>query len=271
MKSRIIVAVIFTPLLFALLFFAPLAALMAFIALISAIGIYEILEPIKKRLGKISVVSSVITAAAVPVWVYFGQDRTEAVLWLIIFTTALFCSAMFTKKEKPGYLEISSAGFSALLIPFLLSSLLNISMMENGRYLVLLPFIAAFLSDAGAYFIGCSIGKHRLAPSVSPKKSVEGAIGGMVSAVVFMLVYGLILNKAAGMEVNYILFAAYGLLGSIAGQIGDLTFSYIKRRYGIKDFGNLLPGHGGILDRFDSIVFVAPITEVFLVWLPMIG
>ncbi len=271
MKSRIIVAVIFTPLLFALLFFAPPAALTAFIALISAIGIYEILAPVKKTLGNISVVSSVITAAAVPVWVYFGKDRTEAVFWLLFFTAVLFCVAMFTKNEKPDYPEISTAGFSAFMIPFLLSSLISISMMENGRYLVLLPFIAAFISDAGAYFIGCGIGKHRLAPSVSPKKSVEGSIGGMVSAIVFMLVYGLILSKAVGLEVNYFIFAAYGLLGSIAGQIGDLTFSYIKRRYGIKDFGNLLPGHGGILDRFDSIVFVAPITEVLLVWLPMIG
>jgi len=131
-------------------------------------------------------------------------------------------------------------------------------MQDNGKYLVLLPIISAFLTDSGAYFVGMFFGKHRGITKVSPNKSLEGYIGGIVAGAVFMLLYGVVLQKFVGLSVALPLMAVYGLFGSAVTELGDLSFSLIKRQYGVKDYGNLLPGHGGMLDRFDSMIFAAP-------------
>ena len=157
------------------------------------------------------------------------------------------------------------------MIPFFLSSFLRIRQMEHWQYLILLPLEAAFLSDAFALFAGMAFGKHKLAPELSPKKTVEGAVGGFAGAVVCTLVYGAVLQFGFQVPVNYLYLAVYGALGSAASELGDLAFSYIKREYGLKDFGNILPGHGGILDRFDSVIFCAPLMELLLHVLPAVG
>ena len=136
--------------------------------------------------------------------------------------------------------------------------------------LMLLPFVAAFLSDTGAYFIGCAWGKHKLAPIISPKKSIEGMLGGIVFAVLGMLLYSWILSLVTGLQANYLYAVIYGLLGALAGVFGDLCFSAIKRQTGIKDYGSIIPGHGGILDRFDSVILVAPLMELLLLVLPIL-
>ena len=112
-------------------------------------------------------------------------------------------------------------------------------------------------------------GKHKLAPTISPKKTVEGVVGGVIGAVVGMVLYCLILQIFFQFRVNYILAICYGVLGSFAGVFGDLCFSVIKRQKGIKDYGNLMPGHGGVLDRFDSMMIIGPLTEVLLLLLPV--
>jgi phosphatidate cytidylyltransferase len=147
------------------------------------------------------------------------------------------------------------------VMPVLISSIIKLGALENGRLYMLLPFIAAFLSDSGAYFVGIFLGKHKLCPSLSPKKTVEGSAAGFATAVIAMIVYGIIL-KALNYEINLAVMAVYGLLGSLACQLGDLSFSAIKRLCGVKDYGNLLPGHGGMLDRFDSMYWTAA-----MVWL----
>ena len=157
------------------------------------------------------------------------------------------------------------------VIPFLLGSLIRILVMSRiGRYMVLIPFIVAFGSDAGAYFAGRFFGQHKLAPVISQHKTIEGAIGGMLSSVVLMLIYCLVLQFAFGFQVRYGFAIIYGLLGSAVGIFGDLCFSVVKRQTGIKDYGNLIPGHGGILDRFDSMMTVGPLTEVLLLLLPVV-
>ena len=143
--------------------------------------------------------------------------------------------------------------------------------MWNGRYLIMVAFILAFTSDSGAYFVGRAFGKHKLAPVISPKKTVEGLIGGVLSAVLFMVVYAIILQFGFHFRVNYGWAIVYGILGSLASVLGDLTFSVIKRQTGIKDYGKLLPGHGGILDRFDSMVVVGPLTEAMILLMPLIS
>jgi phosphatidate cytidylyltransferase len=128
----------------------------------------------------------------------------------------------------------------------------------------------AFTSDTGAYFAGRFFGKHKLAPVVSPNKTVEGVIGGVVLTVLVMLLYCLLMQFGFRLKVNYLYAVIYGMAGAMAGVFGDLSFSAIKRQTGIKDYGNLIPGHGGILDRFDSMTLVAPLAEALLLLIPVV-
>ena len=159
---------------------------------------------------------------------------------------------------------------SGLLIPFLLSSLIRIACMDQGKLLLGIPFIMAFFSDTGAYFIGVLFGKHKMAPLVSPKKSWEGFFGGIAVAVLGMVLYGVILQQVFDWQIHPIIMTVYGVLGALGGVFGDLSLSVIKRQTGVKDYGNLIPGHGGILDRFDSVLITAPLTEALLLILPLV-
>ena len=160
--------------------------------------------------------------------------------------------------------------FFAMLIPYFLSSFVRLHQMYLGEFLILIPLVAAFTSDAFALFAGMAFGKHKLAPELSPKKTVEGAVGGFVGSIVCCLIYGAVMQFGFQLRVSYVIFAIYGALGSLVSQIGDLSFSYIKRQYGLKDFGNIFPGHGGVLDRFDSVIFCAPLIEILVHFLPAI-
>ena len=135
--------------------------------------------------------------------------------------------------------------------------------------MVLLPFVAAFMGDTGAYFIGRSFGHKKLAPVISPNKTVEGVIGGLATSMLGMLIYAAVLQFGFKFHVNYGLAVLYSLAGTAIDVFGDLCFSAIKRQTGIKDYGNLMPGHGGVLDRFDSMVFVGPLMEALITLLPM--
>jgi len=130
--------------------------------------------------------------------------------------------------------------------------------------------VVAFLSDSGAYFVGCKYGKRKLAPVISPNKSVEGVVGGLVFAVAGMVLYTAVMQLIFKLQVNYALAILYGVVGTVADVFGDLCFSVIKRQTGIKDYGNLIPGHGGVLDRFDSMLVVAPLIELLLHILPVV-
>ena len=125
------------------------------------------------------------------------------------------------------------------------------------------------VADSGAYFIGRACGKHKLAPVISPKKTIEGAVGGVIVNIIAMILYTLLLNKCFDFtQVNYFYAAIYGVVGAVGSIVGDLTLSVIKRQVGIKDYGNLIPGHGGILDRFDSTMIVAPMVEILIMLIP---
>lgn len=127
-----------------------------------------------------------------------------------------------------------------------------------GAYLYGLVFIGAWATDTGAYFIGVLFGKHKLIPEVSPKKTVEGAFGGVLGAILGFTVYAFILQNISDLKVNYIALIVLAIVIAVVSQFGDLIASYVKRECGIKDFGFIFPGHGGVLDRFDSIIAVAP-------------
>ena len=204
-------------------------------------------------------------------WVlpYFGMYKAWSLAGILLFLMLLFMEMMLSGM-KLRFEKICICLAGGLLIPFLLSSLVRIIAPDNGRYVILIPFVVGFLSDSGAYFIGCRFGRHKLAPQISPKKSIEGVIGGVIFAVVGMLLYVLILQIFCKASVNYGYALVYAIFGTAVGVFGDLCFSVIKRQTGIKDYGTLFPGHGGVLDRFDSMLFVCPLIEFLLEVLPVV-
>lgn len=142
--------------------------------------------------------------------------------------------------------------------------------LPYGQYFVLAILVGSFCTDTFAYFVGMALGKHKLCPEISPKKTVEGAIGGVIGSTLSMALFGFIVGKIPNALVpNYTNLLILGLICGIVAQIGDLSMSAIKREANIKDFGNIMPGHGGVLDRFDSVIFVAPLVYAFISILPI--
>lgn len=162
-----------------------------------------------------------------------------------------------------GNIKFSQAAELVSVTCYIIIGFLSIILLrkwpETGQYLYLLIFIGAWMTDTGAYFVGVLFGKHKLIPAVSPKKTVEGAVGGVFGCVIGYAVYGLILDKCFSVSVNYIALLILAVVIAVVSQLGDLIASYIKREQGIKDFGFIFPGHGGVMDRFDSIIAVAPV------------
>ena len=271
MKTRIISAAILVPILFLLVLAAPVVVAALVMSTLLAIAAYELLY----RTGLVRrarlVIYSCAMAAAVCMWSYWGAIHAYFVVLLMAFFVLMF-SEMMLDHVKVHFEDLSMCFVAGVLIPYMLSSLIRILNMDVGRYVILIPFVVAFMSDTGAYFVGLKFGHHKLAPVVSPNKTIEGALGGIVFAVVSMLLYALVIDLLPGnVRVNYALALLYGFVGSLTGIFGDLCFSVIKRQTGVKDYGNLIPGHGGVLDRFDSVTMVAPAMEVFLLLLPMVS
>lgn len=272
MKARVLVAVILIPILLALALAAPVWLLTAVMALVSGLMAFEFMRGAGLSTHTRSTVYATVFAAGIPVWAYLGAKASVLYALVFVLTLLVFYEAVITYKGE-GAVVFRPLGtiFAAALIPLLFVSVLRIRLMQNGTYLVMLPFVAAYCSDTGAFFTGRALGKKKLIPRVSPNKTVAGAWGGLGGAVLGMILYGLIIRFAYAISVSFPLLIVYGLLGGAAGQLGDLAFSLMKREFKIKDYGNLLPGHGGMLDRVDSVVFTAPLIYCFILWLPAIG
>ncbi len=267
MKTRIIAAAVLIPVLLLLLLAAPTIVTASVFSLVLGIGTYELLYRTKLLRHTRLVVYSCIMAVAVGMWSHFGANQAVFNLGLMVFTIFLF-SEIMADHIKVRFPVLGLCYIGGVIVPYLLSSLIRILDMHNGREMIMIPFVVAFASDAGAYFAGLKFGRHKLAPVISPNKTMEGVAGGLIAATVGMILYGLVLQLFLNHRVNYGLAILYGLLGSAAGCFGDLCFSAIKRQTGIKDYGNLIPGHGGVLDRFDSMMMVGPLMETFLILLP---
>lgn len=175
--------------------------------------------------------------------------------------------------NKYGFSDIAAAFIAGIVLPYLLMSLIRILNLESGSVYILLPLLAAWGSDTCALFSGMAFGKHKLAPVVSPKKTVEGSIGGVIGAAILSMIYAVVIHFVCDYSLSTVLvqYTILGFFGSILGQIGDLSFSVVKRGSGIKDYGKIFPGHGGVLDRFDSVIFVAPAIELLIYAFTMIG
>ena len=268
MLKRTITGVALIAVLVAVLLFLPKVFTGLLLSLMVAIAAEELLHStgLVKDTGLISLAC---TTAIFVVWLsYSGLPYAYWLALLLAFTVFCFSRVLINHGQLP-FQQVAITMVAGLLIPYLLSALVRIVLMDHGRFLVVAPFVMAFLPDTGAYLIGCAFGKHKLCPVISPKKTVEGLFGGFLGGIVGMIVYGLVLQYFFGFTVNYLFAVLYGVLGAGFATFGDLMFSVIKRQTGIKDYGKLLPGHGGILDRFDSVTIVAPLAEVLLLILPL--
>ena len=270
MLTRIVVSLVLAPLFLALLIVTPVGITALMMAVIVAVAAFELLRAVGAK-GHLYVCTvTTVAAALIPVCYWRQVDGWAVRLVLMCLLVALFLAGVFSYgKEGAVSAEMVLFGlFGGVLYPVLMSSLVQLRMMEHGQFLVMLPIVSAFLTDTGAYFFGMFLGKHRGIVPVSPKKSVEGFVGGLVSGVVFMTLYGVVLNRFFALDANLLVLAVYGLVGAVVTMLGDLSFSLIKRQYGIKDYGSLIPGHGGMLDRFDSMSFAAPTMLLLATLLP---
>ena len=281
------------PVLIGGVFFAPIWLFGVIIAIICGFAAFELMRCAIGQAPKRLYVSSIISAVAIAV--FGGVDlRMAAIILLFLFFVLSFeMLACFSTPHKIRMVMVALSLLAGGLLPMMLSTLLRIAQFETpisvqellqgnstlvriahdgviGRVRAFLPFVVAFGSDSGAYFCGRAFGKKQLAPAISPHKTVAGGVGGAVCGSLLALLYGVVV-RACGMSANLVSLAAFGLLGSVVAQLGDLTFSAFKRQYGIKDYGQILPGHGGMLDRFDSMYYLAPLTELWMLLLPAIS
>lgn len=230
--------------------------LFATLLMISFIGMTEIYKVLQISGTLLGIVGYV---AAVAYYLALRFGNAELVVMLAIaFLIAIMIIYVFSYPKYRSE-QIMLAFFGLFYVAFMLSYIYQIRMLEQGAFLVWLAFICSWGSDTCAYCVGMLIGKHKMAPKLSPKKSVEGAVGGVVGAALLGILYAVAINHFAGASANVMQYAIICGVGALISMVGDLAASAIKRNHDIKDYGNLIPGHGGILDRFDSVIFTAPI------------
>ena len=243
--------------LFLAVIFAPPVVLYVALFLAGAGMLYETYRVMDTKLP----LQIVGFLAEILLFVLFFAGRVGIAFYGAIF---LFMTAIVFLWGKSNSKEVLSVGMVTLYITGAVLSLVVLRANFNV-FALLLPFIIAWLSDTGAYFTGYFLGKHKLAPQMSPKKTIEGAIGGIVFAMIATVVYGYALFGSFH-AIGMIKYAIVGAVGSVVSQVGDLAASCIKRDFEKKDYGALLPGHGGLMDRFDSVLFAAPYVLVMVIY-----
>ena len=225
---------------------------------ISLIGMQELYRAMKVREKNFNFLELAGYAGAVCYYLSLLKGEELPQMALMFALVLLMAVYVFT---YPTYHadQIMSAMFGILYVAVMLSYIYKTRCLEGGGWLVGLIFLSSWGCDTCAYCAGMLLGKHKMAPKLSPKKSVEGGIGGIVGAALLGAIFAVAANKITGAGVNPAQYAVICGVGGMISQIGDLAASAIKRNHDIKDYGKLIPGHGGILDRFDSVIFTAPI------------
>lgn len=274
MKTRIISATVGVALFFVILILStnivldtyfPIILTLA-IAALAAVGNYEILSNTGIVRNKIITVISMVFTALGTVLFALGFDKA-ALLAHFIFVAVLLAVSLFIH-EKTSPAELAAAQAYSLFLAFSFSCVDKV-LREYGMFFFILIFLFAWASDTFAYFTGVFLGKHKLCPALSPKKTVEGAVGGIVGCMLSVMVACLI-NGIDFSDIKLWVLVLTTPIFSICGMVGDISASYIKRHSGIKDYGNIMPGHGGVLDRFDSVLLIAPVFYSLLYFFPTI-
>ena len=269
MKTRVLTAVCIAIVGIPLLIFSDSVIFSVALGIFSLMATFELLRALGVYKKYALSLPSYAVSLLLPLFshrVFVGEEAQDGYLLtvaLVFFAYLLYLAAFLVfSGGRISFKDIGAAYMGTLYIAVSFTALSMLRYSDGGVYLFGLVFVAAWVTDTFAYFTGRLFGKHKLAPTVSPKKTVEGSIGGTVFAALAFLLYAFILEKSFALSVSYPMFALSGFLLSVIAQIGDLFASQIKREVGIKDYSNLLPGHGGILDRFDSVLAVSVILFV---------
>lgn len=255
----------------------------AAITFFSVVGVWELIRAVKCTEFKLLTTACLIVAFLAPPILILGKTMY---LWLFDFIRPVFAgfaislfAIMLTKHKRIKFEHITMCGSAALLIPAALSCviLFRYEAAQDdvlGTFYLIYLLFCAWLGDSGAYFVGTFLGKHKLCPEVSPKKTVEGFIGGIITVGICVFLEAFIFNQffLVDRQIDYVVIVIFGMIASVFGVLGDLSASVIKREFGVKDFGSIMPGHGGVLDRFDSVLFVAPfIFIIFKFFSPIVA
>jgi len=268
MLKRIITAIVALVVFIPFLVFSDTWLFPIGMAIASFLGCYEMISCIGKHKNYWLMIPTSLLAIFFPLYVRYSYsanidfaDLSKLGLGIaLIFALYIFAVALFDNK-KTSVTDVALIFIACFYIIAAFSAIVYLhDYIRFGKFIYLLTFIGAWATDIFAYFTGMLFGKHKLIELVSPKKTVEGSIGGIVFCVISMALFALIIENAFELgefKANYILFCVSGIFISVVSQIGDLIMSLIKRNYGIKDYGKIFPGHGGILDRFDSVIAVS--------------
>lgn len=211
-------------------------------------------------------ITGLLAIAAYYLLIYFAQTHTYFMITVILLLMVLMSVYVFAFPKYTAS-QVMATYFSLIYAPVMLSFIFLTRQLTYGIYLVWMIFISSWISDTCAYLVGVLFGRHKLAPVLSPKKSIEGSVGGIVGTAIVGALFGFfLLDKTFGGHQFGIMLFAIGAIGSVISQIGDLAASAIKRNHNIKDYGKLIPGHGGIMDRFDSVIFTAPMIYFLIIF-----
>jgi phosphatidate cytidylyltransferase len=237
----------------------PIAA-----GILAVFSIYEMAGVIGVRKNLALTVPTYIVALATPIFAYFFSHRVTDFIFIALLVIVAVMLYMFgyavVMRGEVKFADVATHFTTFTYITVSFTAITLVRYLPYGVYCFALIFVGSWVSDVFAYFVGCAIGKHKMIPEISPKKTWEGAVGGVFFTVVAFLVYGIIISLVTtDVRPNYIVLAVLGLVLSVVSIFGDLIASLIKREHGAKDYGYIFPGHGGVLDRFDSALAVAPV------------
>lgn len=266
MVKRIITAAVGIPIGIFILYLNNAHILAGVTALLSVMAVHEILTAAKYSEHKAVSVISIVFSFVLPLVFCYDNMKNNFVIIGFVFLISMFC-AMLCNHKNVKFEELSVICLMSVCVPLGISTLAFFMFRypEHGIFFIVYTLVCTWISDGGAYFVGTFLGKHKLCPNISPKKTWEGFFGGVFFAGLFGLILGFgyegwdyLFTGQHNFEVNIPALTIIALLSSPIGVLGDLSASLLKRQCGVKDFGNILPGHGGIMDRFDSVIFVAP-------------
>lgn len=276
MKERTITSAVILVLTLAVVIFSEYIIYPVVLGVLALIGVFEILRVMKCHRQLALAVPSYILAALFPIAAYFVSNET-ALPFILILAACMFMDLLWLmvvsvfSRGSINFTRICEVFVATVYVTVSLTSLSLLRYFNRGTGVlaIILVFIIAWVCDVAAFGVGVLIGKHKLIPEISPKKTVEGAIGGIVFSTLISILYGFIIERIfPTVTANYLVLALCGLIMSVVSQIGDLIASLIKREYGVKDYGSLLPGHGGIMDRFDSVLAVSTVLLIVCITFP---
>ena len=260
LQLRILVAVVGVPVLLYVVLAAPPVVMMLALTVLAGVGAMELQQCVSGTKRAELAAFGALWASLTVGW-YFNSPERVTVLFLL--GTVFFFGYAILRGGEVKFNQIMAGLFGSIAIGYSFSAFLRLEAVGVHRAYLLLPFILSFACDTFAFFTGLTLGKHKLAPKVSPKKTIEGSIGGLAGNVLCGLLFVWVMERFfGGSAIGYGPMVLLALVCGVVAQVGDLSFSLIKREFGIKDYGHIFLAHGGVLDRFDSVLFVAPVVEI---------